>query len=204
MFFINRRITKKEYLCFNGGGLMQRVYETERLILKILDKSHAESVIDYYLRNKSFLEEWEAVKSDEFYTKKYQEEQLDNELSNIENESSFRLWVFKKEDSSRIIGSIGFSNIVWGAFLSCYLGYKLDKDEINKGYVTEAIKKGIEVMFNEFGLHRIEANIMPKNICSLRVVEKLGFYNEGLAYKYLKINGKWEDHIHMVLLNDNV
>lgn len=39
---------------------------------------------------------------------------------------------------------------------------------------------------------------------SLRVVEKLGFYNEGLAYKYLKINGKWEDHIHMVLLNHKV
>jgi [ribosomal protein S5]-alanine N-acetyltransferase len=59
-------------------------------------------------------------------------------------------------------------------------------------------------MFQELGLHRIEANIMPKNKRSLRVVEKLGFYNEGLAYKYLKINGKWEDHIHMVLLNDKV
>jgi Acetyltransferases, including N-acetylases of ribosomal proteins len=42
---------------------------------------------------------------------------------------------------------------------------------------------------------------MPKNIRSLKVVEKLGFRNEELAYKYLRINGKWEDHIHMVLLN---
>ncbi|OPJ57250.1 GNAT family N-acetyltransferase [Alkalithermobacter paradoxus] len=84
------------------------------------------------------------------------------------------------------------------------IGYSLDKDEINKGYITEAIKKGIDIMFNEFGIHRIEANIMPKNKRSLRVVEKLGFYNEGLAYKYLNMNGKWEDHIHMVLLNDNM
>lgn len=45
---------------------------------------------------------------------------------------------------------------------------------------------------------------MPKNKMSLRVVEKLGFYNEGLSYKYLKINGNWEDHIHMVLLNNNI
>jgi ribosomal-protein-alanine N-acetyltransferase len=181
---------------------MQTVYETERLILKALDKSYTELVIDYYLRNKLFLEEWEDLKTEEFYTKQYQEEQLDKELSKIENKSSFRLWLFKKEDLSRIIGSVGFNNIVRGAFLSCHLGYKLDKDEINKGYITEAIQKGIEIMFNEFGLHRIEANIMPKNKCSLRVVEKLGFYNEGFAYKYLKINGKWEDHIHMVLLND--
>jgi ribosomal-protein-alanine N-acetyltransferase len=45
---------------------------------------------------------------------------------------------------------------------------------------------------------------MLRNKPSLKVVEKLRFYNEGLAYKYLKINGKWEDHIHMVLLNEKV
>lgn len=89
---------------------MKKTYETERLILKVLDKSHAELVIDYYLRNKSFLEEWEPVKSEEFYTKQYQEEQLRNELSNIENKRSFRLWIFKREDSGRIIGSVGFNN----------------------------------------------------------------------------------------------
>jgi len=189
---------------FDGGNLMQKVYETERLILKVLDKSYAKLVLDYYLRNKLFLEPWEPLKSRGFYTKQYQEELLDNELFYINSKRSLRLWIFKKEDSSRIIGSVSFSNIVWGAFLSCYLGYKLDKDEINKGYMTEAIQKGIEVMFNEFGLHRIEANIMPKNKPSLRVVEKLGFYYEGLAYKYLKINGKWEDHIHMVLLNESL
>lgn len=183
---------------------MEKVYETERLILKVLDKSYAEVVMDYFLRNKSFLEEWEPVKSEEFYTIKYQEHQLDKDFSSIKNKNSFRLWIFKKEEKNRIIGSVGFNNIVMGAFLSCHLGYKLDKDEVNKGYITEAIQKGIDIMFNEFGLHRIEANIRPKNKGSLRVVEKLGFYNEGIAYKYLKINGKWEDHIHMVLLNDNV
>lgn len=183
---------------------MTRIYETERLVLKVLDKSYAQQVLDYYLRNKLFLEEWEPVKNKEFYTIKYQKEQLYNELAVIENNRAFRLWLFKKEDRSRIIGSVGFNNIVRGAFLSCHLGYKLDKDELNRGYITEAIKKGIDIMFNEYGLHRIEANIMPKNKRSLRVVEKLGFYNEGLAYKYLRINGKWEDHIHMVLLNENL
>jgi ribosomal-protein-alanine N-acetyltransferase len=183
---------------------MRRVYETERLVLKVLDGSHAGLVLDYYLRNKSFLEEWEPVQGEEFYTRQYHEEQLDKQLASIENKTSFRSWIFKKEDENRIIGTVGFNNIVRGAFLSCHLGYKLDKDEINRGYMTEAIQKGIDIIFNEFGLHRIEANIMPKNKRSLRVVEKLGFYNEGLAYKYLKINGKWEDHIHMVMLNDKV
>lgn len=144
------------------------------------------------------------MRSEEFYTKTYHEEQLENDLSLIENKNLLTLWIFKKNDENRIIGSIGFSNIVWGIFLSCYLGYKLDKDEINQGYMTEAIKKGIDIVFSEYGLHRIEANIIPRNKRSLKVTEKLGFYNEGTAYKYLKINGVWEDHIHMVLLNDRV
>lgn len=183
---------------------MQNVYETERLLLKIPDRSYAEMVIDYYKRNENFLAEWETIKDDSFYTKKYQEEQLDKELAENESGRSLRLWIFKKGDDSRIIGSIGFSNIVYGVFLSCHLGYRLDGNEINKGYMTEAVQKGSDVIFNEMNLHRIEANIMPKNKRSIRVVEKLGFCNEGLSRNYLKICGKWEDHIHMVLLNDKV
>ena len=53
-------------------SFLKKVYETERLILKRLDKSYAQFVIDYYLRDKLFLEEWESVKSEEFYIKQYQ------------------------------------------------------------------------------------------------------------------------------------
>lgn len=183
---------------------MQKVYETDRLILKVLDKTYAQLVLDYYSANRKFLDEWETLKNQEFYTKIYHENKLEDDLVSMENGNSFRVWIFKRNDYSKVIGCIAFNNIVQGAFLSCHLGYKLDKDEINKGYMQEAIQKGIEIMFTEYKLHRIEANIMPKNKRSLRVAEKLGFYNEGLAYKYLKINGRWEDHIHMVLLNDKV
>lgn len=183
---------------------MKRVYETDRLMLRILNEDSSPQVLDYYIRNKDFLEEWELKRPKEFYTLEAQASQLRNEFKDFEEKRALRLWIFKKDDKeeNKAIGLIAFNNIVWGAFLSCFLGYKLDKDEINKGYVTEALKKGIEIAFSEYKLHRIEANIMPKNARSLRVVEKLGFYNEGLAHKYLRINGKWEDHIHMVLLNE--
>lgn len=177
------------------------LYETERLILLTLGESDAARVLNYYIRNKDFLEEWEPLKSEVFYTAGFQREQLRKDSLAIANKSMLRLWIFKKDDPGRVIGSITFNNIVWGAFLSCHLGYKLDRKETNKGYITEAVKKGIEVIFDEYRLHRIEANIMPKNKASLRVVEKLGFYHEGLASKYLYINGNWEDHIHMVLRN---
>lgn len=184
--------------------IQNKQYETERLILKVLDESNANQVLDYYRRNSEFLSEWEPIRDASFYEEECHRKQLQNDTKSIENGGLLRLWIFKKGDSNRIIGTVAFNNIVRGAFQSCHLGYKLDKDELKKGYMSEAIGKGIEIMFNEYKLHRIEANIMPKNIASLKTVERLGFYNEGLAYKYLKIHGKWEDHIHMVLLNDNV
>lgn len=185
---------------------MQRIYETDRLILKVLDETYSAQVLDYYTRNRNFLEEWELEHSDDFYTLEARTEQLRFDFEEFKEKRALRLWIFKKSDehSTRAIGTIAFNNIVWGAFLSCFLGYKLDKDEINNGYITEALKKGIEIVFDEYKLHRIEANIMPKNARSLRVVEKLGFYNEGMAQKYLRINRKWEDHIHMVLLNEKL
>ena len=181
---------------------MRKTYETERLVLKTPDPAFAERVLDYYRRNRTFLEEWEPVRDEKFYTLRFQRGQLENDRRELRNGTSFRLWIFKKQDPARAIGTLGFGNIVRGAFLSCFLGYKLDRDEINNGYMTEALRAGSGVMFGEYGLHRIEANIMPKNGRSLRVAEKLGFCSEGLARRYLNINGRWEDHIHMVLLND--
>lgn len=189
-----------------GGTPMRRIYETERLILKVLDETYAEQVLDYFLRNREFLEEWEFKHPDDFYTIESRRQQLGRDYKDFEENRALRLWIFKKEDNvqNRIIGTIAFNSMVWGAFLSCFMGYKLDKDELNNGYITEALREGIDIIFNEYGLHRIEANIMPKNARSLRVAEKLGFYNEGLALKYLKINGLWEDHIHMVLRNEAI
>ena len=70
--------------------------------------------------------------------------------------------------------------------------------------MTEAIEAVVDYAFRELRLHRIEANIMPRNAASLAVVRKLGFHEEGLALRYLKINGKWEDHLHMVRLNEDM
>ncbi len=183
---------------------MKNVYETERLILKILNKHDKELVFDYYLRNKDFLSEWVPTRELEFFTLNFHKQILNNEYKAFLDKEHIRLWLFKKEKPNRIIGTICFSLIVMGAFQSCYLGYSLSDGEECKGYMTEAIKKGIDIMFNEYGLHRIEANVMPKNKASLHVLDKLNFKDEGIAKKYLKINGKWEDHIHRVLFNEKL
>ena len=53
------------------------------------------------------------------------------------------------------------------------------------------------------GLHRVEIAIRPENAASLRVVEKLGFTEIGLARRFLHIAGEWRDHrIFQVLAED--
>ena len=89
---------------------------------------------------------------------------------------------------TKVIGTIALNNIVRGCFHSCFLGYSLDKDYINKGYMTEAVNEVTHYAFEVVKLHRIEANVMPRNIASKRVLEKCGFIEEGYSKNYFYIN----------------
>ncbi len=162
-----------------------------------------DEILCFYVENRQFLEPYEPKRSDEFYTKEYQERVRFSDIHSEWDKSSVRFYIWH-ERSEKIIGVITLANIVYGAFLSCHLGYKLHKDFLNQGYMTEAVGLVKDFAFNELKLHRIEANVMPSNMASLRVLEKSGFQKEGISKNYLKINGKWEDHIHMVLLNEAV
>ena len=176
-------------------------YETDRLYLRILKPNYARDVLEYYKRNHNFLKEWEPKRTKDFYTLSYQKRQLSYEYNMFKNRKLIRFWIFKKEDN-KLIGNIGLSNIIMGNFKSCFMGYKLDKDEINNGYMTEAIREAVRIMFDDFDLHRIEVNVVPRNERSLKVMKKLKFEQEGYSRRYLEINGKWEDHVHFAVYRD--
>ena len=181
--------------------MVKEKYETERLELNLSNPEMVHEVCDYFIRNKEFLKCVEPKRTDEYYTEEYQSKLLLNDYLFVNGKAMFKFWITKK-NSKKVIGVIYFNGITFGSFSSCFLSLRLDKDEVRQGYMMEAIKKGIEIAFNDLGLHRIEANVMPSNEAALNLLKKLNFYNEGIAKKYLKINGIWEDHIHMVLLNE--
>jgi [ribosomal protein S5]-alanine N-acetyltransferase len=181
---------------------MTEVLMTSRLSLRSLTAAEAPDVLAYLMKNRAFLEPWEIQRDSDYYTLEGQIRLLKDDEAKIQSGQLFKLWLYTLGENGRLIGYAAMSNIVRGAFQSCHLGYKLDENERNHGYMTEALSAMIEYAFVKLELHRIEANIMPRNRASLKVVEKLGFYHEGLAHKYLKINGVWEDHIHMVLRNE--
>lgn len=180
--------------------------QTSRLILRTITPSFAPQVLDFVVRNYEFHRPWDPLVNETFFTLTAQQERLNNDEKLRQNGLTVRLWMFHRDDvrNEQVLGYLSFSNIIRGAFQSCHLGYKIDQHMINKGLMTEALHEAIRFAFEELKLHRIEANIMPRNAPSRRVVEKLGFENEGLARQYLKINGVWEDHLHYVILNPSV
>lgn len=179
------------------------VYETERLKLKDISLGDASLLLDYLLKNRRFFEPWEPFRTENYFTLKSTNSLIENQIKSTKDGNSLSLYIFNRNED-RIIGDVSLTNIVHGVFQSCYLGYKLDESEINNGKMTEALIQVIKIAFEEYKLHRIEANIMPRNIRSINLVKKFGFINEGLSRSYLKINGEWEDHFHFVLLNSEV
>jgi [ribosomal protein S5]-alanine N-acetyltransferase len=176
---------------------------TQRLQLIAPRLGIADAILDFFETEKDFLTPWSPTFSQAFYTRHFQQKKIRDEQQLLKEKKSLRLWIFDRNDAEhqKVLGQIHFSNIVWGGFCSCYLGYSMAESATGKGLITEALYIAIAYVFQHWHLHRIEANIMPRNLASIRVVEKLGFVHEGRSINYLKINGQWEDHDHYVLRN---
>lgn len=160
----------------------------------------AAALADYYRRNRDFLRPFEPAREEEFFTPAHQRTLLEGEVLARSARTGYRFYIVPEDMPGRIIGSIGLNNVVWGAFRSAFLGYKLDREYLCRGCMTRAVALVTQYAFETLELHRVEANVMPRNLASLRVLEKNGYENEGLARRYLRINGVWADHIHMVRL----
>lgn len=176
--------------------------ETRSLILHSADVAFADRLLAYYQRNREFLEEFEPKRDDDYLSLAHQKAILEQNMQAEADKTAYRFYIFLRDDPQTIIGVVALTNVVRGCFLSCHLSYSLDQAHNNKGYMTQAIRAIAAYAFDILRLHRIEANIMPRNLPSRKVLEKCEFVEEGISKKYLKINGVWEDHIHMVLLND--
>ncbi len=96
-------------------------------------------------------------------------------------------------------GEINLSSIQRGPFQNAYVGYWIDEAWAGQGLMPEAVVVLARFAFEELQLHRIQVSIIPRNRASRRVVEKLGLREEGVAERYLEINGVWEDHVRYAM-----
>jgi len=107
------------------------------------------------------------------------------------------------EPESRLIGGLNLSNVRRGAAQAASLGYWMGAPYAGHGLMTEAVRVILTFAFGPLRLNRLEAACLPSNGASKCVLEKAGFKSEGLARRYLKINGQWQDHDLFALLHDD-
>lgn len=110
----------------------------------------------------------------------------------IELDNSYGFGIFLHD--STFIGEVTLGNIVRGPFNSAMLGYWIDKKYAGRGLMPEAVSLTLDFAFDVLEFKRIEVAIVPRNLASIRVVEKLGFEFEGVSKAYIEVNGVREDH----------
>ncbi|MGF9963923.1 GNAT family N-acetyltransferase [Bacillus rhizoplanae] len=174
-----------------------------RILVKILEDNDAEKLLDLELKNRDFFQTYTPLRECDFYTLEGQLDRIrkNKEKKDLDELYSFGIYVIETEE---LIGNITLTEVLRGPLQSCYIGYYLDKNHNGEGYMTEAVRLVVSYAFNELKLHRLEAGVMPHNIGSIKVLEKSGFHKEGIAKKNVKINGRWEDHQVLAIVNDNV
>ena len=175
---------------------------TERLELRQLDESHAPAVLAYFERNAEFRAPWSPTPPADFFSAEHQRQRLAADAEAAAVGRAFRFWLLPKAGAGGVIGMVAANNIVRGAFQSCHLGYEIDRRCGGQGLMPEAVRAVADWLLGDLGLHRVEANIMPRNWRSIRVAQKAGFAWEGRSARYLRIAGAWEDHDHYVRLGE--
>ncbi|MEP6760327.1 MAG: GNAT family protein [Sporichthyaceae bacterium] len=105
---------------------------------------------------------------------------------------------------NRLVGQVTVGGITWGSLCSAHVGYWVDSRMAGRGVTPTAVALAGDHAFRVVGLHRLEINVRPENTASLRVVEKLGFRDEGIRRRFLHIAGDWRDHRTFALTTEEV
>lgn len=145
--------------------------------------------------NRAFLEPYESRRDERFYTPDGQARELRLDREAWTSGVGYGFAVLDTTGAvDRLIGRVALANVVLGSWRNATLGYWIDEASGSRGHATEAVLLTLRFAFEDLRLHRVQPAVMPRNKRSIRVVQKCGFRDEGLAERYLQINGIWEDH----------
>lgn len=174
---------------------------TERLLLRPGTPADAAAVAAFLRTNDAHLARWSPAPPPGSLTEAFWAERLATEAADHAAGRGVRFLLATHDDPAGVIGWASFSTVVRGVWHCANLGYALGAAVEGQGYMVEGLRGAIAHMFGPMNLHRLQANYMPTNARSAKVLRTLGFKVEGYAYDYLRINGRWEDHVLTSLTN---
>lgn len=144
--------------------------------------------------SRAFLTPWEPAWPVDDLTRGAFRRRIRRYHAEIREDHAYPFFLFRLDDGA-LIGGLTLSNVTRGMTQSATIGYWMGEAYASHGYMTAALKAIIPFGFDTLGLHRLEAACLPGNTASMRLLQNLGFQNEGLARGLVCINGRWQDHI---------
>jgi len=151
--------------------------------------------------SREFLTPWEPVWAEDELTRGAFRRRIKRYQKETRLDSAYVFFVLRDSDDA-LLGGCTLSNVRRGVTQCCTLGYWVGEKFARQGYMTEALKALVPFVFRTLGLHRIEAACLTGNQASRSLLARAGFREEGLARKYLLINGIWADHLLFALLKE--
>jgi ribosomal-protein-alanine N-acetyltransferase len=143
--------------------------------------------------NRAFMAPYEPPRSEEYFTEAGQRALVRGLLAMHAQDRTLPHVVL--DEDGAVVGRITLNEIVRGPFQSCSLGYWVAEHAGGRGLATAAVRHICDVAFGDLRLHRVQAGTLVDNLRSQRVLTKSGFVRFGLAEGYLKIDGRWQDHV---------
>lgn len=159
----------------------------------MLDPADAEVLSALWNADRDHLDPWSPTRPDRFYTVEGQLEVVERRLvAMAEGRGAFFVVV---DPSGTVVGEINLSDVVRGAFENAHVGYWLASHAVGQGLMSRAVEEAAIHAFDVMGLHRLQAGTLRHNHRSQAVLERCGFERFGVAPQYLRIQGRWQDHV---------
>lgn len=152
--------------------------------------------------SRAHLVPWEPAWPRDDLTKSAYRRRIKHYQREARDDLGYAFLLFSSE-GDRMIGGVTLSNVRRGVTQSAMLGYWLGLPHVGRGFMTAAVRAILPHAFETLRLHRVEAAVQPGNAASAGVLRRTGFTEEGLARRYLKINGQWQDHLLFAILAED-
>jgi ribosomal-protein-alanine N-acetyltransferase len=150
-------------------------------------------------QSRDFLTPWEPIWPQDDLTRAAFRRRLRRYAEDARQDLAYAFFVFRQSDDA-LVGGLTLANVRRGVAQAGSLGYWMGAPFARQGYMSRAVRALIPFAFGPLRLHRLEAACIPTNAASTRLLENCGFTREGLARRYLCINGLWQDHLLFGLL----
>jgi ribosomal-protein-alanine N-acetyltransferase len=167
---------------------------TQNLILRAPQATDYAAWAVLRMESRAFLTPWEPVWNEDDLTRTSFRLRVKRAAREIAADEAYSLFIVDGR-SEALLGGLTLGLVRRGVAQACTLGYWMGERHAGKGHMTEAVRGALRFAFSELALHRVEAACLPNNEASRRLLQRVGFQQEGMARAYLRINGNWADHL---------